>query len=98
MNLLDVKIPDFGESFEALYEKDEVLIERIVSSDLLEDKSYVQDYDEFVVLIKGEAKLLVDKDEVILKELDTLLIPKGVYHKVLETKKGSVWLCIHLKK
>lgn len=98
MNLLDVKVPEFGEVFEALYEKDGVLIERIVSSDKLEDKEYKQDYDEFVMLVEGEALIEVENKKISLKKADTLLIPKNATHKVVKTEKGTIWLCIHLKK
>lgn len=99
MNLFeDLNIPNSGESFVSLYEKDGILIERIVSSDKLEAKQYNQPYDEWIVLLEGEARLEVNNKEIFLHKGDTSLLEKNVPHKVLSTKKGTIWLCIHLKK
>lgn len=94
----NLNIPEHGESFIYLYEKDGVLIERIVSSDILEVKEYNQPYDEWIVLLEGEARLEVNNKEIFLHKGDTSLLEKNIPHKVLSTKKGTIWLCIHLKK
>ena len=89
--------PKVLEKFETLYECEEVMIERIVSSDKPEGKLYNQPYDEWLVLLDGEATLHVDKETVDLKKGDTLLIEKNTPHKVLKTSFGTIWLCVHVK-
>ena len=99
MNMFEnIDIPEVGENFEALYKKDGVLIERIVSSDKPEIKEYNQPYDEWLVLLEGEATIEVKKKKILLKRGDTKLIGKDTIHRVLATKKGTIWLCIHLQK
>lgn len=98
MNLFEnLNVPQIGENFETLYKKDGVLIERIVSSDKLEQKEYNQPYDEWLILLEGEARMQIKDKTVVLKKGDTQLIQKDTPHQVLATKKGTVWLCIHLK-
>lgn len=98
MNIFEnLDIPNVGENFETLYEKDGVMIERIVSSDKPEVKEYNQPYDEWIVLLDGEASIEVDGDIYLLKKGDTKLIERNIIHKVLATKRGTIWLCIHLK-
>lgn len=98
MNIFtDIQIPQNGESFEALYEKNGVLIERIVSSENLEEKVYKQPYDEWLVLLKGKAILLVEEEIIELYEGDTYLIEKEKEHQVKSTMRGTIWLCVHVK-
>ncbi len=96
MNIFDTEIPKSGENFEPLYKKDSVLIERIVSSDKVQSSIYKQPYDEWLVLLAGEALLEVEERKVTLKKGDTLLIEAFKEHKVLKTKKGTIWLCVHV--
>jgi cupin 2 domain-containing protein len=98
MNIYDVSFPSKGEVFKTLHEKNGVLIEQIVSSDKLEKKVYVQSYDEWLVLLEGEATLRVAKKNIYLRKGDTLLIEKNVPHEVLSTENGTLWLCVHMKK
>ncbi len=97
MNIYNHDIPDIGEDFYTLFKGDRVQIKKIVSSNKLEDKLYIQEDDEFVVLIEGEAILEVDKKIITLIKGDTLLIPAKIPHKVLHTKKGTIWLAIYIK-
>ncbi|WP_024954232.1 cupin domain-containing protein [Sulfurospirillum arcachonense] len=98
MNIFEnLNIPKVGENFEALYEKDGILIERIISSDTPDIKEYSQPYDEWLVLLKGEATLEINHEMILLEVGDTKLIKKDTPHKVISTKKGTIWLCIHLK-
>lgn len=97
MNIFDVQTPQEGETFESLYEKNGVLIERIISSDTLEKKIYKQPYDEWLVLLEGEATLRVGRKKRKLQKGDTFLIEKNEEHEVLATAFGTLWLCVHLK-
>jgi len=97
MNIYDIFPPKQGEIFTSLYEKNGVLIEQIVSSDVLEKKIYQQPYDEWLVLLEGEATLCVGKKNIYLQKGDTFLIEKNLSHEVLSTKSGTLWLCVHMK-
>lgn len=97
MNIYDIFPPKQGEIFTSLYEKNGVLIERIVSSDVLEKKIYQQPYDEWLVLFEGEATLRVGKKNISLQKGDTFLIEKNISHEVLATKSGTLWLCVHMR-
>ena len=96
MNLYAYLIPKSGESFTTLLEHKNIKINRIVSSWDVKAVEYIQDEDEWLVLIKGEATLLVNNEEKILTKGDTLFIPAKVPHRVLETKNGTVWLTVHI--
>jgi len=98
MNIFEYTTPEVGEDFKSLFKNENIDIVRIVSSESLEDKLYIQDVDEFVVLLEGEATLMVDSKEVLLKKGDTLYIPAKVSHRVLKTKKGTLWLAIYMNK
>ncbi len=97
MNLFNYTVPAAGETFETLLSHKNVEIIRIVSSDRLEEKVYCQDEDEWVVVLEGEALLSLDGEEKRLKRGDSLFIPAKTQHRVLETKRGTLWLAIHIK-
>lgn len=97
MNIYDTAVPKQGETFKSLYEKNGVLIEQIISSDILEKKIYKQSYDEWLVLLEGEARLSVENKEVFLQKGDTFLIEKNISHEVISTQNGTLWLCVHIK-
>ncbi len=96
MNLYDFSVPKNGEEFTTLLEYKNIKINRIVSSDKIEPIEYIQDEDEWVVVIEGEATLLLKDEEKTLKKGDTLFIPAKTPHKVLKTSHGTVWLAIHI--
>lgn len=96
MNIYEYITPKKGEDFTTLLEYKNVKIVRIVSSDSLEDKEYIQQEDEWVVVLKGFAILEVDSKKIELKEGDTLFIPALTPHKVLKTKKDTLWLGVHI--
>ena len=96
MNLYNFTVPKDGEDFNTLLEHKNIKINRIVSSADLEPVEYMQDEDEWVVVIDGEATLLLKNKEKVLKKGDTLFIPSKTPHKVLKTSHGTVWLAIHI--
>jgi cupin 2 domain-containing protein len=93
----DIKLPKSGEIFETLYDKNGVLIEKIISSGKQSGKLYNQNYDEWVMVVEGEAVLEIKGEKRTLKRGDFLLIAKDTPHRVLETKDGTLWLCVHIK-
>jgi len=96
MNLFDYSIPKEGEIFTSLFEHKNIIINRIVSSDTLKPEKYLQEEDEWLVLLEGEALLLVEQKEVSLFKGDTLFIPSHTKHQVLRTVHGTVWLTVHI--
>jgi cupin 2 domain-containing protein len=83
-----------------LAENQHVRIERIVSTGHASPKAfwYDQDEHEWVVVLKGEAKLLFegDDDPIKMQPGDHLLIPAHRKHRVEWTKpdKPTVWLAV----
>ena len=96
MNLFDYITPKKGETFTTLLEHKNIKINRIVSSSKVESIEYIQDEDEWLVLLEGEATLLMEKKEKILTRGDILFIPAKVPHTILETSDGAVWLTVHI--
>jgi len=96
MNFYNFTVPKNGEDFTTLLEHKNIKINRIVSSNNLELIEYVQEEDEWVVVIEGEATLLLKNEKKILKKGDTLFIPSKTPHKVLKTSHGTVWLTVHI--
>ncbi len=88
--------PRSGERFDRLLTLRNLVVERIVSSEAIERIEYRQDQHEWVVLLKGEARVDVDGREVSLKSGDYLFLEAGTPHTVLQTSEGAVWLGIHL--
>ncbi len=96
MNFFDVSTPQEGESFTTLLTWKNVTINRIVSSDHLEERVYCQEEDEWVVLIEGEAEIWMEDRQYLLLKGDMLFIPKQTRHRVARTTKGSLWLTVHI--
>ena len=95
-NIYNYTIPDMDEEFTTLLKHKNIQINHIVSSDKLEEKLYIQDEDEWLVLLKGKATLLLDNETKTLKSGDTLFIPAKTPHKILSTSKGTLWLTVHI--
>jgi cupin 2 domain-containing protein len=75
-------------------------IERIVSTGQSTpvDKPYIQDYDEWVLIVSGSAGLWIEGEgERELQPGDYVLIPSHRSHRVTWTPKGepTVWLAVH---
>jgi cupin 2 domain-containing protein len=96
MNLYNFTVPKDGEDFTTFLEHKNIKINRIVSSSDVESVEYIQDEDEWVVVIEGKATLLVEDEKKVLKKGDTFFIPAKTPHKVLKTSHGTVWLAVHI--
>ncbi|MEI7696090.1 MAG: cupin domain-containing protein [Chlorobium sp.] len=96
-NLFDnVAPPSSGECFESLLSFKNLVIERIVSSSKVAPTEYVQSQEEWVVLLQGNAQLVVEGETVTLCSGDYLFLPAGTPHTVQSVSEGAVWLAIHL--
>lgn len=96
MNLFDYIAPKVGEDFTTLLAHKNIKINRIVSADTIEIQEYIQEEDEWLVLLEGEATIHIDNKETLLIKGDTLFIPAKVPHTVLKTAQGTVWLTVHI--
>jgi cupin 2 domain-containing protein len=82
-----------------LVTSDGVTIERIVSHSAASPEGfwYDQAHDEWVLVIKGEADLVIAPDtRHRLKPGDHLLLPAHCRHRVAWTSAETIWLAIHL--
>ena len=90
-----------GEVFTTLLERGGVRIERIVSHGQAtpEDRPFVQDADEWVVVLRGSAGLRIEgRAEMALMPGDHVFIPGGTRHWVTRTDPDTptLWLAVHL--
>ena len=91
------------ELVEVISESKGVRIERIVSRGHRSPEGfwYDQEENEFVLLVSGEAKLLFEEENelVRLEEGDYLVIPTHKRHRVTWTApdRETVWLAVHFK-
>ena len=90
-----------AEAFTALLERPGVRIERIVSQGQAtpEGEPMVQEQDEWVVLLQGEAGIRVEESAAAtLLPGDHLMIAGGERHWVTYTAKDepTVWLAVHI--
>lgn len=94
----DATPPTVGERFETLCTlgpAGRVQIERIVSSARPEPGTYVQAQAEWVVLLRGRARVIVDGAPIELIPGDHLHLPAGTPHTVEDTAEGTLWLAVH---
>ena len=96
MNIYDYITPKIGETFTTLLEHKNIKINRIVSSADVEPVEYIQEEDEWLVLLEGEATLRIQNEEKTLTKGEVLLIPAKTPHVVLKTNSGTVWLTVHI--
>ncbi len=89
------------EVFDSLLEKNNIKIERIVSSGQHSTEGfwYDQEKDEWVILLSGSAALRFENEDQLcsLYPGDYIFIPAHCKHRVEATDKHSktVWLAVH---
>jgi cupin 2 domain-containing protein len=99
-------IPDANlmERFETLFENKGIKLERIISGGLTTPPGqwYDQDWDEWIVLLKGSAGIFFEGDEAVgtLKPGDYIYISAHKKHRVewTEPHEKTIWLAIHINK
>jgi len=96
-NLLQIDaLPETdSEIFTTLLKHKNVTIKKIVSNTLKTPQTFTQKENEFVVLLKGCAKIEINGETIKLKSGDYLYIPAGTPHTLLKTKKTAVWLAVY---
>ncbi len=96
----NIPIVSDKERIEVLLEKENILIERIVSFGFHspEDFWYNQDKNEWVLLLTGEAEIeFRDDTHIRMKAGDYLFIPAHQQHRVTYTsnENNCTWLAFH---
>ena len=79
-----------------LLKRKNLLVERIVSSSDITPTNYVQPQDEWLVLLQGEATLVVSGSTLQFEAGDHVFLPAGIPHRVEKTSQGAMWLAVHL--
>jgi cupin 2 domain-containing protein len=97
---LEAAGPD--ELFTEILHRPGIRLERIVSTGQTTpaDQPYDQDHDEWVLLMRGAARLWIEGEgERSLGPGDCLLIPAGRRHRVTWAAEGeaTVWLAVHFE-
>jgi cupin 2 domain-containing protein len=87
--------PPEGERHDRIAELGGTVVEQIVSSQRTPPQDYLQDHDEWVVLLEGAATVDIDGESVELREHDWVLLPARVPHRLVRTEQGTVWLAVH---
>lgn len=93
-----------AECFEDIFKQAGCRVERIVSFGQSSPKDfwYEQNWDEWVLLLSGEAQLTLanQAESVRLLTGDHLFIPAGIRHRIDFTAPNTptIWLAIHLNE
>lgn len=103
-NIFDIPecLPLDDEIFENILYRNDVVIEKIVSSGQKTPDSQwlVQDKDEWVILLQGNSELsFEDGEKLTLNKGDYIFIPSNLKHRVESTSVEPVciWLTVHMK-
>jgi cupin 2 domain-containing protein len=89
--------PVTGERFEAVLDHRNLAIRQILSGHIESPQEYLQDDDEWVLLLAGAAQIEVAGERLALGPGDWAFLPADVPHTVLETAAGTSWLAVHLR-
>jgi cupin 2 domain-containing protein len=73
-----------------------LVVEQILSGPSDQPREYLQEQDEWVVVLAGGAALTVDGEPVELGPGDWVFLPADVPHVVTRTDAGTSWLAVHL--
>ena len=95
-NLYEDAVPATGESFGTLLEHGNVKIVRIVSSGTPDHSEYLQEEDEWVAIIEGEATVEIEGCLRHMGRGDVLFIPAHTPHRVVKTSHGTIWIAVHI--
>jgi cupin 2 domain-containing protein len=83
-----------NELFSILFQNKTLKIESIRSSLKTPGELYDQDQDEWVLLLKGEARIEIINEIRSIRAGDYLFLPKHTLHRVLSTSDNALWLAI----
>ena len=86
--------PADGERTEVLAGARSFTVEQILSGRLVAPHDYVQDHDEWVVVLHGGAVLEVGGVAHELGAGDWWWLPAGTPHRLVRTEPGTSWLAV----
>jgi cupin 2 domain-containing protein len=88
--------PERGECTDEIVRHRNLVVEQILSGTLDGPSDYVQEQDEWVVVVAGGAVLDIDGERLDLAARDWVLLPAGTPHRLVSTEPGTEWLAVHL--
>lgn len=88
--------PALGEETTELVSRRNVVVEQILSAASDTPAPYLQEQDEWVVVLAGRASMTVGGEPVELGPGDWVFLPAGLPHTVDGTEQGTSWLAVHL--
>lgn len=89
--------PAAGELVEPLVDVRNLVVEQILSAPSAVAHEYLQEGDEWVVVVAGAAVLDVGGQRLSLGPGDWAFLPAGVPHTVVETSEATSWVAVHLQ-
>ncbi len=98
MNLFEYQLPKpNSELFSTLLKHKNIEIKQIVSNSLAKSQRFVGEFDEWFVLLEGEALFEVNGKKEWLKCGDIRFIEAKKEHFVHKTKGVALWLAIYIQ-
>lgn len=95
--LLDASgAPRVGERVAEVARVRNLVVEQILSGRLDAPAEYLQEQDEWVVVLAGSGALEVDGERIDLGPGDWVLLPAGTPHRLVGIEPGTSWLAVHL--
>lgn len=87
------------ETFKTLFKNASITIKKIISPKSFQSKVFRQDYDEFVVILKGKAIMEIEGKKIFLPKNRPFFIPKKTKHQILSTSKSmeTEWFAVYIK-
>lgn len=93
MNIYAIPDPEEGnESFIPLHQTSTLKIEAIRSRLTHAGEEYNQEEDEWVVLIRGSAKMAIGDSEYIFRAGDSFFLERHTRHQVISTSDDALWI------
>jgi cupin 2 domain-containing protein len=89
--------PAAGEHVDPVVAVRNLIVEQILSAPSAVPHEYLQDSDEWVVVVAGAAVLDVGGERLELGPGDWAFLPAGVRHTVVETAEATSWVAVHLQ-
>ncbi|MGD0741951.1 MAG: cupin domain-containing protein [Acidimicrobiales bacterium] len=86
--------PPKGETAGEVFGLHGVVIEQILSGELVAPVDHDQPHDEWVVLLDGRAELDLEGERCALVPGDWIFIPRHTPHRLVRTDPGSRWLAV----
>lgn len=89
--------PSTGERIESVLVLRNLTIDQILSGRVEGRRDYLQDADEWVIVLAGAAVLEVAGECRDLGPGDWALLPAGLAHSLVSVDPGTTWLAVHLR-